>query len=284
MAVLLFGLAGLFPKWIALPSPIMVLGRTFFAALFLALLLFSLKLEFRIQKGKELLLLGILGCILAGHWSAFFQSIKVSTVAIGTLSYSTFPVFVTLLEPLFFREKVQPYNLLLALVMILGVFLITPELSLSSDITLGVLWGLLAGLSFAFLTILNRKLRAVRSSLFIAFYQNLFATGALLPALLFLQPRWTLKDIGLLAVLGLLCTAVSHALFIEGMKFVRAQIAGIIASLEPLYVIGLAVLLLGEIPTGRTLLGGVVILGAAVCTTIREGRREQVLPPDAGIN
>ncbi len=39
IAVLLFGLAGLFAKWVSLPSVIIVLGRVVFSSLFLFILL-----------------------------------------------------------------------------------------------------------------------------------------------------------------------------------------------------------------------------------------------------
>ena len=39
----------------------------------------------------------LMGVILAIHWSTFFKSIQLSTVAIGLLSFSTSPIFVPFL-------------------------------------------------------------------------------------------------------------------------------------------------------------------------------------------
>ena len=44
-AVLLFGFAGLFGKWLALPPLVIVFGRTFFAALALGVILFFSKMK-----------------------------------------------------------------------------------------------------------------------------------------------------------------------------------------------------------------------------------------------
>jgi drug/metabolite transporter (DMT)-like permease len=44
------------------------------------------------------------------------------------------------------------------------------------------------------------------------------------------------------------------------MKYVKAQLASIIATLEPVYGIVFAALLLGEIPELRTIVGGAIIL------------------------
>jgi len=74
-------------------------------------------------------------------------------------------------------------------------------------------------------------------------------------------------------VLGFFCTALSHTLFIQGMKRIRAQTASIISSLEPVYGILLALFLLGEVPAVRTLVGGAVILTAVLIVTWKEKSR-----------
>jgi len=57
------------------------------------------------------------------------------------------------------------------------------------------------------------------------------------------------------------------------MRYIKAQTASIISSLEPVYGIILAFLLLGEVPALRTILGGVIILGATFIVTLKEGKR-----------
>ena len=53
------------------------------------------------------------------------------------------------------------------------------------------------------------------------------------------------------------------------MKRIRARAASIISSLEPVYGVLLALIFLGEVPALRTILGGAVILGAALAVTRR---------------
>jgi len=57
------------------------------------------------------------------------------------------------------------------------------------------------------------------------------------------------------------------------MKYIKAQTASIIGSLEPVYGIILAFALLGEIPARRTIWGGIVILGAVFIVTLRTRAR-----------
>lgn len=271
VAVFLFGTAGLFGKFLDLPSPIIVLGRVSFAAIFLALVIaFSKNISFKLNRNIDYLQLALLGVILAFHWVAFFQSIQVSTVAIGLLSFSTFPVFTTFIEPLVFKEKLKGFDVVLALVTLFGVGLIIPKIDFSNSATQGVIWGVLSGALFAILSILNRRHVQQYSSITIAFYQNLSACVVLVPFVFICTYSLQIKDILLLVVLGVLFTAISHALFIEGMKHVKAQTASVIASLEPVYGIAGAVVFFSEVPSVRTIIGGTIVLAVALIASNRK--------------
>jgi drug/metabolite transporter (DMT)-like permease len=271
-AVVLFGLAGLFGKWLAISPLIIVLGRVFFASFTILLFFLLSRQRISISPPKNYVLFVLLGFILAIHWAVFFQSIQISTVAIGLLSYSSFPVFTAFLEPLFFRERIQVSMIFFALLCVVGIFLIIPRFDLNDSIYRGVLWGLFAGFTFSVLTILNRKLTQLYSSLVITFYQDFWATLFLLPFYFLLKPHLDKRDILLLLILGIFCTAIAHSLFIKGMRRIKAQTAAIISSLEPVYGIIMALVFLKEIPGLRTILGGIIILGAAYAVTWRGSR------------
>jgi drug/metabolite transporter (DMT)-like permease len=267
-------LAGLFGKWLSLSPFLIVLGRVFFASLALGLLLWVTNQSLRGILRRQAALLVLLGALLAGHWAAFFHSIQVSSVAVGLLSCYSFPAFTVLLEPFFSGEKLDRKNLFLAGLCLAGVFLIIPSLDPGDRVYQGVLWGLIAGLTFAVLTLFNRRLAQAHSSLGIAFLEDFFAALFLLPTLIFTPTAGlSARNLALLIVLGVVCTAVSHTLFIQGMRHIRAQTASIISSLEPVYGMALALLFLGEVPTFRTLAGGLVILTAVLLVTLREGTR-----------
>jgi len=273
LAVFLFGFPGLFGKWIPLSPPLIVLGRVFFAALALGLILFLRRQSMRITPVRDLALLALCGLVLALHWTMFFRSVQVSTVAVGLLAYSSFPVFTAFLEPLAFREPWDRWSLLFALLAVAGVFLIVPALDLANPVFQGVLWGLGAGLTFAVLALLNRRLARGRSSLTVAFYQDLFAVAFLVPFAVLADFKLTGRTLWLLALLGVFGTAAAHTLFINGLKHVRARTASIIASLEPVYGIVLALVFLNESPSLRTVSGGLLILAAALIVTARAARR-----------
>lgn len=269
IAVILFGLSGLFGKFLTLPSLVIVFGRTFFAALTLGIYLVVFKIPFRVKSRRDFFVLILLGVILAVHWITFFHSIQISTVAVGLLTFSTFPMFVTFMEPVFFKEKIRPFDILTAGSVVFGLLLVIPSFDFQNNITLGAFWGTLSGFTFAVLSILNRKYVATYPPILMVCCQNGMATLILLPFLFF--ENWALRpaDYVLLPVLGIFCTALAHVLFIKSLVHIKTQLASITACLEPVYGIIFALFLLGEIPDTRTILGGGIMLGTIVLATIK---------------
>ncbi|MBW2178286.1 MAG: EamA family transporter [Deltaproteobacteria bacterium] len=271
LSVLLFGVAGLFGKLIHLSPSMIVFGRTLFASIALAIVLPMLKTEFRIKSKSDLLGFFCMGAILAVHWMAFFHSIQISTVAIGLLTYSSFPIFVTFLEPFFLGEKVRVFDILISVVVFWGLVLVIPEFDLSNNLTRGVFWGVFSGFTFAVLSILNRRYVADYSALAIALYQDVVACLILLPFVGHSVLSLTSSQWSYLVLLGVVFTALAHTLFIRGMLVVKAQLASVIACLEPVYGILIALAVLHEIPSSREIFGGVVIVGAIVYATQKSG-------------
>ncbi|OAA90797.1 DMT family transporter [Clostridium ljungdahlii] len=269
LAVFLFGLSGLFGKLLLLPSMIIVLGRVFFASIFLLIIMLYLKKDIKLKQQRHYFYLLVMGVILAIHWSTFFESIQVSTVAIGLLTFSTFPVFVTFLEPCFFKEKIKLSDIVIAIITFLGVAFVIPKFELESNLTQGVVWGIISGFTYAILSMLNRKYVKEYSGFVIAFYEQFVATIVLIPFLFLQKPVFHIREVLLLIILGTIFTGISHSLFISGLKNIKTQTAGIISSLEPVYGIIFAAFLLREIPTLREVLGGIIILGTVFYSTIK---------------
>ena len=269
IAVFLFGLAGLFGKLVAQPAVIIVLGRVFFGAIALLILYQFRGQSIRLKQRKDYLWFSLFGLILAVHWLTFFHSIQISSVAIGLLTYSTFPVFTAFLEPYFFKEKLLLRDILLAIITFAGVVLVIPSFELGNQVTQGALWGIVSGATFSILSILNRKHVAEYQGSLIALYQDVVASLLLLPFFFLIQPKLSHMDWALLVLLGFLFTAFSHTIFINGLQTVKAKTASVIASLEPIYGILGAIILLSEIPSWQEILGGTIILGTTFYATYR---------------
>lgn len=266
LAVVLFGLAGVLGDLSGLPAPLITLSRAILAGAALLVVALLGRSLTRPRSTRDAMILVGQGLLLALHWPAFFQSILVANVAIGLLAFSSFPLFTVLLEPLLLHQHPSRLQAFAAVLVLPGVFLLVPQFSLHDSITRGVLWGLLAGATFALLSVTNRWLGRTYAPVLISLFQDGVAALALLPTLLFLGPTEPLTPPRLLAllVLGLGCTALAHTLFISAMRGISAQLASLTASLEPVWGIVFALLLLGQVPGGRTLIGGAIILVATL--------------------
>ena len=272
-------MTGLFGKFLSHSPLLIVQGRTVFAFGALLLALFAVRKAIFFKNYREWAWLMVSGTILAVHWIAFFQAIQVSTVAIGLLSFSSYPLFTTFLEPLFFREQLQRRNILAVLLVICGLALVATSnnddssVIISGSVVLGVLWGLVSGLGFAVLTLLNRVHVRNHSPLLLTCWQNGIAALVILPWSW--SESWDLsgKDWGLLFILGVVCTVGGHTLLINGLRHVRAQVVSLLlAGMEPVFAILFALFLLGETPSGQTLLGGVLIVVTTVFMISRSER------------
>ena len=268
IAVLLFGMAGLFAKWIKLPAICITFGRVLFSSAALGLYMLIRKDSFRTGK-KDALLLMFAGGILALHWWSFLESIQLSTVAVGTITFSSFPLFVTFLEPLIFHGKLEKRSVVLAVMILIGVLISVPEFSIENRMFLGILTGMVSALSYAVLTVINKSFADRISSTLTAFYEQATAAAVLFPFVPGTGAKPSVSDVMLLLVLGMITTALAHTLFIQSLKALPARIAGICSSMETVYGILFAWLLLGEVPTAREILGAVIIVGAVLIAQLR---------------
>ncbi len=274
LAVVLFGFAGLFGKFLTCSPLVIVFGRTGFATLALLPLVLTAGVNPFRTNTHRLKVYILQGALLALHWCTFFLSIQISTVALGLLTFSTFPLFTTLLEPVFFRQRLKPKDVVMALIVFAGLILVLPSFDFSQKPVQGAIWGTVSGLTFALLAIFNKKNLAFEPPERLAFFQNFFAAVAILPVFAFVpQAIPGPGEIILIAALGILFTALAHTLFISALKNLRATTVSIITCLEPLYGIILAALLLNEIPDLRMVVGGTIIITATLFTCLANGRR-----------
>ena len=280
IAVLLASGPGLFAKYMTVTPAMLTAGRTFFGALSLVVAAMVSGSSMRIQNARDLGYMVLSGALLAAHWITFFRSIQVSTIAVGLLSVSSYPLFLTYLEPLFFRERMHGRDVVLGLVVIAGLALVPPSLDLGNHVTQGVLWGVGSALAYALLSLVSRSQVQRYPAVSVVLYQQLFAALCSLPFALHGAGGTSERDVWLLLLLGVVFTGVAQWLAVASLRHLRAYTTGIIFGLEPVYGILLAWLLLGEVPVLRTFAGGALILGSVVFASIMtehpEGRTESL--------
>jgi drug/metabolite transporter (DMT)-like permease len=130
-------------------------------------------------------------------------------------------------------------------------------------------------LAFAIYTLLNRLQVRTNSPQMLSFGQNTVVAVSMLLLMPFYATHVGIRDASLMATLGILCTAVAQSLYISSLRGVSAQLACIVSTMESPYGILFAVIFLGEIPPGRTVIGGTIILaGAGMATWMQQAHSQ----------
>ena len=149
LAVVLLGGTGLFSNIIPLSAIDITLGRSLFACLALCLFVRAGREHLRLERRLDYFIAIGLGMLMAAHWATYFASMQYAGVSVGMIAMFTFPVITVLMEPLFEKTRLAWQDMLSALVVVIGIVLIVPEVSLDNDVTLGVGLGI-TGIHFGF--------------------------------------------------------------------------------------------------------------------------------------
>jgi drug/metabolite transporter (DMT)-like permease len=272
IAVMMFGFSGVISRSLSVSSVTIACGRVICSSLILFIILKVKGVGIAAKSKTDTMLTLAAGIILAVHWTAFFQSIHVASVAIGTITYATFPLFLIFMEPAVYHEKISVKNMIFSALLLVGVLITVPEFSLENGTTLGILWGMLSSFTYAVLTLCNRKLSGSYSGMWVSFREQLVAAIVLLPLMLLKHDTLGAANMAGIMAIGVICTAMAFSLFVSAQRYVSAQSAGISAGMETVYGILFAMILLGEAPSIREIVGGVIILTAALASSLFAGR------------
>jgi drug/metabolite transporter (DMT)-like permease len=274
-AVLLFGGTALFSKLIGLPALDITVYRTAVAAIFLFVVLSLQKQKITLASGKDYGVALLLGSVVGIHWVTYFAGMQMAGVTIGIIAFFTYPVITVFLEPLLSRfisknkvsSKPKLKDIFIAFIVILGIFLLIPEISLGNQVTLGIATGVLSALFFALRNILHKNYFSHYSGPHTMLYQTLVA--CLMLCLFVEVPPMDVSnnDWLLILLVGVVFTAMPHALFASSLRYLSATTAGLISCLQPLYGSVLAFLLLSERVNIWAIIGGLLVVSAALFET-----------------
>jgi len=172
-AVLIFGVTALFSKLINLYAIEITLLRSIFAIAAIAIYIKYLNESFKLKHKRDYLIASLLGFFLAMHCVTYFHAMHVSSIAIGIISLYTFPVITVFLEPFFHGERPHIQDILSALLILCGIYLLVPEFSLDNQTATGVFWGVLSAFLFAMRNIIHGRYFKTYPARHALFYQTL---------------------------------------------------------------------------------------------------------------
>lgn len=261
---------GLFIKWTTLSGLELSFGRSLLAAITVAI--------FTRREGFGLNRITLVASVLyAALLLLFVLATKETTAANAIFLQYTAPLYVLVLEPIFYKEKFRQRDLITVIFCVIGMSLFFVGKLRPQDVT-GNLLALASGVCFAayFLLLRHSSARDVNRASSVI-YGNLLVVLIAAPAGLQALSGIKLHDALSVIYLGVVQIGVAYTLFTLGMaRGIRSLDAGIVGYIEPVLNPVWVFLVLGERPSKWALIGGAIIVGAVVVHTTlkaKEGRK-----------
>ena len=243
IAVFLWGFTGVLGRLISLNEGLLVWWRMLITAVSLWILFFCTGQLTRISF-KDFIRLASVGSLLALHWLFFYGSIKYSNVSIALTCLATSGLFSAIVEPMFFRRRINRFELLLGLLALTGIGLIYfSNLRFSKGIYIGLISTILTVL----VSVFNKKMVSgyepktftlyqltggfIGLTLLMPFYNYLFPSAEMLPV----HYDWLW-----LLILSWACTVFTFMLYVSALAKLSAFTINLTLTLEPVYGILLA--------------------------------------------
>ena len=285
-ALLILSFNGLFAKILPADAITITQLRSVIAALaFCLFYVFCRKLPLLRSRGCWL---GVysLGALMGMHWITLFHAMKVSTVAIGILSFFSFPVITVVLEPWFSRQVLRWKDLLAAFVVVLGVLvMVWPDIltyassgqaqdhGVGGDYLAGATWGLISALLMSLRNLIQKHHFAHVPSIDLMFHQVVAISLLALPFIdLSAVQSFAAVEWGQFLLLGVVTTAGGHTLIVVSLKVLPAKTVAMVACAQPVVTVSLAWLFLAERPEFYVIAGGALILSVALYESISQAR------------
>ena len=208
---------------------------------------------------------------LAFTTTLFVFANKLTTAAAAILLQFTAPIFIMLIQLIFYGKKPKPGEMAAVLATVLGMLLFFAD-HLEPGSTLGNILAIVSGLSFAGVFVCNKRSDVVpEQSLFLGFLINV-AVGA---PFIFLGVTADPLAWGSVIFLGVIQVGLAYIFFSIGIKKTSALLACLITAMEPVLNPVWVALATGEYPGPYAIAGGIVIVVTVICYNViaeREAR------------
>lgn len=268
-AAVLWSTGGLFIKATTLSGVELSFGRSLLAVITIAIV--TRREGFGLNR-----VTAITSVLYAALLLLFVLATKLTTAANAIFLQYTAPVYVLILEPLFYKEKFRLRDLLTVAACVGGMSLFFVGKLRPQDVD-GNLLALASGVCFAlyFLLLRHSKARDVNRASS-AIYGNLIVVAIAAPAFFTAARKGiSLADVGSVAYLGIIQIGVAYALFTaamaRGLKSLDASIVGYVEPvLNPIWVF----IFIGEQPSGWAMIGGAIIIASVVVHMLMSAREK----------
>lgn len=246
--VFIWGFTAILGALISLDAVPLVWYRMSLAVIFIVLYFILKKKSFKVD-ARGIFKFLVTGVIIALHWIFFFKAIKVSNVSVALVTMSTGAFFVSLIEPIFFRRRIKPLEIILGLIVIFGLYII---FNFESQYKLGIIYALISSFLSALFSVFNglfiKKYSGGTISLYQLFFGVIFISIYLLYTNSFTASFFEVAKLDwlYLVILSSVCTAYAFIASVNVMKYISPYTVMLTINLEPIYAIVLALFIFGD--------------------------------------
>jgi len=269
-AAILWSTGGLFIKATHLSPFEVSFGRSLLATI--TIVIFTRSEGFGLNR-----ISAITSVLYAALLILFVVATKMTTAANAIFLQYTAPVYVLILEPIFYKEKFRGRDFVTVAACIAGMSLFFVGKLRPQDVS-GNLFALASGVCFAlfFLLLRHSKARQVNRAAS-AIYGNLIVVVLCAPAFFGAARRGiSPEDYARLAYLGIVQIGFAYLLFTLAMaRGLRSLDAGIVGYVEPVLNPIWVFLFLGERPSGWAIIGGVIIISSVIVHMLFESKSKR---------
>jgi len=277
--MLLFGTIGTLARFINMPSSIICLGRAFCGFITIIILLGARKEKPDSEAiRRNLWWLMLSSTLMCCNWICQFEAYKYTTIATSTLCYYMQPVFYILAGAIVLREKLTAKKVACIAAAFCGMILVSGVLQTGFHISelKGAVFGVSGGFFYAMVVLINKYMKDI-SPVNTTIMQLALVSVIMLPYSAatgaFSEVNVTLTGIICLLILGVLHTGIGYIIYFDAVNKLPAQTVGILSYIDPVEAVMLSAFLLKEPVNLYTVLGAVMILGAAAVSELTGDRK-----------
>jgi drug/metabolite transporter, DME family len=269
-AAVLWSTGGLFIKATSLSAIELSFGRSLLAAITIAIV--TRREGFGLNRVSA-----ITSILYAALLLLFVLATKLTTAANAIFLQYTAPVYVLILEPLFYKERFRRRDLIAVAACVGGMALFFVGKLRPQDVN-GNLLALASGVCFAlfFLLLRHSKARNVNRASS-AIYGNLIVVLICAPAFFGAARRGiSAADLARISYLGIIQIGCAYLLFTQAMaRGLRSLDASIVGYIEPVLNPIWVFLFIGERPSGWAIIGGAIIIASVISHMLIEAKAKR---------
>ena len=218
------------------------------------------------------------GFLFAVSSLTYYASFKYMDAGLASTLLFLYPLEVSVLMAVFFKEKIKRWTVISIAVSMSGVALLyrggDGGVPLS---TAGLALVFASSISYAIYMVMANRINLQMGAVKMTFYAICFCLcflllysmtlGSGLPPLFTQASSW-----GWGFMLGLVPTVLSLIFMVKAVKIIGSTPTAILGALEPVTAVTIGVTVFGEVLTGRLIAGILLILGSTVLIAVKKGK------------